>query len=122
MEMFWPTRLSVCLLLQADGFHRVNGDVGGLDSSPGGHGRVSPSDFQPSPSLHSASAADAPSPGVSLHATGQGHSLMSAEASGHQGGSEAAQQEAGREEVTEHSTPPSRPTSLPGVSQSVSQA
>lgn len=106
-------------LLQGDGFHRVNGDVGGLDPSPGDHGRESPNDFQPSPSLHSPSAADAPSPGLSLHTAGEGHSLTSPEASGQQGGTEAARQEAGREEVTEHSTPPSRPTSLPEVSQSL---
>ncbi|XP_075904154.1 LIM and calponin homology domains-containing protein 1-like isoform X7 [Nelusetta ayraudi] len=98
---------------KGDGFHRVNGDVGGLDASPGGHGRESPNDFQPSPSLHSPSAADAPSPALSPHAAGGGQSLTSTEASGHRGGTEAARQEAGREEVTEHSTPPSRPTSLP---------
>lgn len=98
---------------KGDGFHRVNGDVGGLDASPGGHGRESLNDFQPSPSLHSPSAADAPSPALSPHAAGEGQSLTSTEASGHRGGTEAARQEAGRQEVTEHSTPPSRPTSLP---------
>lgn len=113
---------TACPLLQGDGFHRVNGDVGGLDASPGGHGRESPNDFQPSPSLHSPSAADAPSPALSPHAAGEGQSLTSTEASGHRGGTEAARQEAGREEVTEHSTPPSRPTSLPEVSQSSMQS
>lgn len=106
-------------LFQGDGFHRVNGDIGGLDASPGGHGRESPNDFQPSPSLPSPSAANAPSPGLSPHTASEGHSLTSPEASEPQGGTETARQEAGREEVTEHSTPPSRPTSLPEVSQSL---
>lgn len=109
--MFWSIQLSTCPPLQGDGLHRVNGDLGGLDSSPGGHGRVSPTDFQPSPSLHSPSAADTSSLGINPHATSEGQSLKLAEAGGHRGGTEAA-----KEEVREHWTPPSRPTSLPGVS------
>lgn len=122
MEMLWPIRLSMCLLLQGDSFHRVNGDIGGLDSSSSSHGRESPNDFQPSPSFHSPKATDAPSPGISPQAAGEGQSLMSAEASEHRGGTEAALEEAGREEVAEQSTPPSRPTSLPVVSHSVSRS
>lgn len=111
-----------CPLLQGDGFHRVNGDVAGLDSSPVGHGRESPNDFQPSPSLDSPSAADAPSPALSPRAAGEGHSLTSSAAIGQRGGTDAARQEAGREEVAEHWTPPRRPTSLPRVSHSSVQS
>lgn len=102
----------MCLLLQGDGFHRVNGDVGGVDPSAAGHGRESPKELQPSPSLRSPGAADASSPGISPRAASKDQSLMSAEASGHRGGTVAAP-----EEVGQHWAPPSRPTSLPGVSQ-----
>lgn len=90
-----------------------------MDATPDSQDRESPSHFQASPSLHSNSAADAPSPAaspaLSPRATSEGESLTSAKVNEDQGGAESALKDAGGEKVTEQSTPPSRPTSLPKV-------
>ncbi|XP_069026620.1 LIM and calponin homology domains-containing protein 1 isoform X8 [Embiotoca jacksoni] len=119
--------------IQADGFLRVNGDVGSDDvpTTPESRGRESPPDFQASPSRDgagdapsaaaaasaaasavtaSASPAPAPSP---VRASAGGGSPASAKSEETHRGTEAAPEGTREENVTEHSTTPCRPTSLP---------
>ncbi|XP_069557795.1 LIM and calponin homology domains-containing protein 1 isoform X6 [Brachyistius frenatus] len=111
--------------IQADGFLRVNGDVGSDDvpTAPESRGRESPPDFQASPSRDgagdapsaaaSASAAAATASASPARASAGGGSPASAKSEETHRGTEAAPEGTREENVTEHSATPCRPTSLP---------